>query len=139
MTQRWVIWLAVTQHLLWSVCLLASPAPVGVTAIFAVVSQAGGRYPAALVFALVAGMAVLGVAQRFKWWWAALLVIPQQLVLLVSAYGAGECVVRGQFADGVARPFWFMLADQAPSVLVAVFHTCAILEQFTKARKGAKA
>ena len=58
---------------------------------------------------------------------AALFALPQQAILLMSAWTAITAMGSGHFADGVVRPIPFILADQAPAVIAAVLHAAAIL------------
>ena len=43
-------------------------------------------------------------------------------LLLVSAVGAIRAMVISAYGDGVQRPRAFIIADQLPIVLIAVFH-----------------
>jgi hypothetical protein len=58
---------------------------------------------------------------------AAGLMVPQQFLLFISAGGAIQAMVEGQFADGTIRSVYFLLADQSPAVLAAIGHTLAIV------------
>jgi len=58
--------------------------------------------------------------------------IPQQFVLMMSAFGAIAAIMHSTFADGVPRPRGFILADQSPAVLAAAFHTAAIIERYVR-------
>lgn len=135
MKRKWVVWVAIFQHLIWAICLFISPSAAGVTAISAISNWAGGASYAKYVILIVALLALVSLclstdSKKPKWYWTVML-IPQQLVLMVSAIGAVECISRGMFADGVPRPVPFMFADQIPSILIAIFHTCAIFDPLT--------
>lgn len=125
--RKWVIWYAIALHFVWGVCLLFSPDPLGVTAIHTF----GGALPHRWLGALFIGVAVFAavemMAQRWGFWWLMLL-IPQQAVLMLSAWGALHAISTSRFADGVPRPPLFILCDQLPAVLAAVFHSAALIE-----------
>lgn len=57
-----------------------------------------------------------------------LLLLPQQFVLLCSAGSGFLATILGHYADGVARSWTFILADQLPSILIAVLYTTAVIE-----------
>lgn len=75
---------------------------------------------------LAAGLAALGFWCR-KRVDNVLMLMPQQLLLYMSAGGAAEAILTGHFADGVIRSRAFLLADQCPMVLIAIFHTWAMM------------
>jgi|KBSSwiStaDraftv2_1062776.scaffolds.fasta_scaffold10139_18 hypothetical protein len=52
--------------------------------------------------------------------------VPQQFVLCVSSVGAIHAMIVGHFADGTVRSNAFLFADQAPIVLLTIFHTWAM-------------
>lgn len=116
---------AITLHLFWASCLLIDLSPLGVNAINAL-----HRFiqPPPLLIATLVSVAVLagiGIFHRNRW--AVLLLIPQQIILFMSASGALQSAWLGQFADGVMRPHTFIATDQIYSILLAVFHTVAIM------------
>lgn len=113
---------AVALHLVQAVSLLFDPVVVGVTSIFAVQQLLGDRLMTSLLLALVALLAVLGLAIR-----SVALMLPQQFFLVVGAAGAVRAMWMGQYADGVPRPPWFLFADQTPVVLCAIGHTLAVI------------
>ena len=55
-----------------------------------------------------------------------ILLLPLLLLLWVSAGGSFRAIWLGQFADGVKRPHSFILADQMPVILMAIFYTWAM-------------
>ena len=119
---KWIVIYAGLLHVAWGLLLFASESPLGVTAIH---SLPGGRWVVATVCFAVGVLALAGHLLREPWrTWAWM---PQQLTLLLSAVNAIQCVVSGTFADGVVRPWAFILADQLPSILAAALHTVAVL------------
>lgn len=116
---------AIALHLFWAGNLLIDLAPLNVNAINAL--HRFIQPPPLLIGTLIAValLAVVGILHRF--WWAFLLLIPQQILLYMSAIGAVESAWLSQFADGIIRPHTFIATDQAYSVLLALFHTVAII------------
>ena len=130
--RQWIIWYAVALHLWWSVMLILSPSPCNITAIAFLHNRFNlSRTGMAILFSLVAMIAwtaLLEIVPISRFMRIALL-IPQQFMLLLSAGGAIQAMIRSSFADGVQRPWPFIASDQFPAVLVAICHTCAILER----------
>jgi uncharacterized membrane protein len=58
------------------------------------------------------------------------LLVPQQFFMLIAAGGSVQAMVTATYADGVIRPMTFIIADQMPWVLGAIFYTLAITEHF---------
>ena len=121
------IWCAITQHALWGILLLIDPSPSFVTSIHQFM-WLPGRFLLAAMFLCVAGLAAGGLT-----FWrrhiirSALAAFPQQMILVVSAYGALAAMWAGQFADGVPRPPTFLIADQEYAVLLALTHAAALI------------
>jgi len=120
---RFIFFLAITLHLTWAVLLLSDASPAGTTPI----SQTAtifGRYWTAAVFAVV-GLAALYALWRDNanpFW-----LIPQTAILGAATAGGLAAVASGQYADGTARPWQFILADQLPTILLALFHLIAVI------------
>ena len=124
-----IVWYAIIIHWIWGCMLLSSPSPLGITAISAV-SKFGLVNPsqAALLYFIVSFLAMVGLMAPK--WSGLVFLIPQQVVLIVSAWGAINAMVLGQFADGVIRPIPFLVADQAPAVVSAVLYLVALIASF---------
>jgi hypothetical protein len=56
-----------------------------------------------------------------------LFALPQQAILIMSAWTALTAMWSGEFADGVSRPVAFIVADQAPAVIAAALHAVALV------------
>lgn len=56
-----------------------------------------------------------------------LLLVPQQFMLYLAAGGSVQAFIEGHFADGVMRSRAFILSDQGPGILLAFFHTWAMM------------
>lgn len=70
----------------------------------------------------------LRLGQTINARYLSLLLLPQQFVLLCSAGSGILATILGHYADGVARSWTFILADQLPSILIAVLYTTALIE-----------
>ena len=121
------IWLAISQHLLWAGCLLYSAEPLGVTSIHHVSGSIGGRIPAIIVMSAVSITAAVGLIRNSRTISLACL-LPQQFVLMYSAFGACVAIYNSTFADGVVRSREFLVADQFGWALLAIAHTVAVLQ-----------
>jgi len=75
-----------------------------------------------------AALAAYGLTKAESPYTRALCLIPQQGAVIATAGGAIAAVISGHYADGVMRPWAFILADQLPSILIAVFHTLALFD-----------
>lgn len=58
--------------------------------------------------------------------------LPQQLLILGTAFPAVSSIIREQFGDGVLRPFWFIFTGEIWSILLAVFYFGALTHHFTR-------
>lgn len=58
---------------------------------------------------------------------APLLLLPQQILLIIAATGCFSAAWLGEYADGVPRAHVFILSDQLPMILIAVFYSIAII------------
>ncbi len=120
-----VIWYAICLHWIWGTLLLMSPTPLWVTGIATIPSL--GFVDASTVGAFylaIAFMALMGLAAPK--YVGTIFLLPQQIVLVLSAYGAIHAMHTGAFADGVIRSTPFIIADQLPAVLLAVFHIISV-------------
>jgi hypothetical protein len=61
---------------------------------------------------------------------AALLLAPQVLIVALAAFGSGEAIWSGHYADGVIRPRAFIAADQLHPLLLLLFHQVAFGSYF---------
>lgn len=83
---------------------------------------------AAILYLFASLLAVVGlVAPRLS---GAIFLIPQQLLLTLSAYGAVQAMLSGTFADGVIRSKAFLVADQAPSVILLFLYGLSVYANY---------
>lgn len=126
----WIIWYAILLQSCWGAMLIFSPIITDITAIHSTMLLFKHRGLLAVVYLIAAlGSAVSLTTDRFSPFKHFLMLLPQQFLLLISALGAANAMYLSQFADGVIRPRQFLIADQLPSVLIALLHTCAIIER----------
>jgi hypothetical protein len=81
---------------------------------------------APLLLISAAFMAITGFFLRRKVH-TLLFLVPQQILLFLSAGSSFKAIWQGHFADGVVRSHAFIMADQAPVILIAFFHAWAII------------
>lgn len=55
--------------------------------------------------------------------------LPQQALAMIAAIGCITMVILGHYADGDPHPRIFILRDQLPEILTAIWHTCAIFHR----------
>lgn len=125
-----IIMFASTLHLGWATLLLLDSDAKNATALNVIVQLCGGRYRAAAVLIVTAIAAAMFpfTRRRITNVGLALMLLPQQSLLLMSA-GAGLYATTVQhYADGVARAWPFILADQLPVILASVLYTIAVIE-----------
>ena len=120
-----IVFLAIVQHFFWAAMLLWNEQVEQVTAL-AALSPFVILYRGVVPLITVAIMAAASIFIQSRIWRTAMM-LPQQFILGVSAMGALEAMYNSTFADGVWRPRAFLIADQIPVVLIAVFHTIAII------------
>lgn len=125
----WIVWYVIAMHWLWGSMLQLGTAPLGITAISSLTHF--GFVSAPYVGLMLLTVSMLAAISRAAPKSVSLLfMIPQQLVLVVSALGAITAMQTGTFADGEVRPIPFIVADQAPSVLIAVFHILSVYSNY---------
>jgi hypothetical protein len=121
-----IIWCAIALHLLWGCLLVINDRALGATALHAFAGLP--RLLTAAIFLTVAALAAVGIIWRGPRWATLALLLPQQAVLTISAMSAITAVITGRYGDGVPRPWYFILADQAPVILTMVLHTVAVVQ-----------
>lgn len=132
MGPKWIIWYAIVMHWIWGITLLFSRDPLAITTISSLIASGFVTAPhAAIMYLSIAFLALIGMAAPKVV--GVLLLIPQQIVLIISAVGAFRAMMTGVFPDGAIRSHSFLVADQIPAVLAAIFHLFAVyLNYFSK-------
>ena len=130
--RKWIIVFAIALHMLWGALLLLDGENAAhITAIHTSLNIFRSHVLLGIIY-LVASVLAIFAAWRFSPnVFNLAMVLPQQFMLMVSAIGACIAIWTSRFADGVERPMAFIMADQAPAVLMAIFHSCALLEIYT--------
>lgn len=129
-----IIWCAVGLHVLWGCLLVVNGQVLGATALHAFADVP--RLVTAAVLLTAAGMAAFGVTRRERRWLSLAMLLPQQGILSISALSAVMAVVHSRYGDGVPRPWYFILADQAPVIFTMVLHTIAVVQLHMAGHRG---
>ena len=125
--------LAIILHLTWGSFLLFTKEPANTTPVHQTVGIFGVT-AAAIIYLFAASCAIIALIlkSREAYWF----LLPQQAIILASTAGALYAIETQHYADGVARPWTFILADQLPILLLAIFHTIAVFIVAVQAERG---
>lgn len=128
---NWIVVIAVIVHLAWGVVLLFTPAPL-MTTPMAEVPWNYHHYIASATYLFAGGLAAVGLLWRRldEGGLALLCCLPQQALLMTSAFTAIRCVARGAYADGVPRPWEFILCDQLWGIAGMIGHTVSLIDWY---------
>lgn len=133
MNIKWIIWFAILTHLLWGILILIHGESVTwITAIHYTLKLGFSVNWLGITYLLIGILSIIGLFRKHLDFYGILFILPQQFLLMHSAFGAIQCMIISQFADGVIRPREFIMADQFPSIFLAVGHTCALIEESLK-------
>lgn len=80
--------------------------------------------PGVLILTATCAIAAFSMKKKIN---TLLMLVPQQFLLYLSAGGAMEAFIEGHFADGIVRSRAFLVSDQGPVMLLAFFHTWAMM------------
>lgn len=129
---KYIVLLASTLHILWGVLLLTNPVSSLATPLHILVATFGGRIRTAIVLFAVAIVAMCFVRMKavhpHRDKGTSFMLIPQQTVLLISSIGSIVAVAHGMYADGVPRPWPFILADQLPIIVGGLYYFVVTIE-----------
>jgi hypothetical protein len=123
-----IVWGAIFLHIVIGVLVLTDEAAGRSTGPAEVVQWLGATGGAVAMLSASALALTSVFLRRAPNWTRLVLLLPQQLLLYVAAWGGLHAVVNGHYADGVDRPYQFILTDQLPLMLLAVIHTLAVIE-----------
>lgn len=126
MLPPYIIFYAIVLHVCWGVTLLFSNIPTNITAVHQLASIFKPTWFLGVVLILAAVGALVGLRAKPSKFQVVYL-MPQQFLLTISAVGATTSIFNGAFADGVIRSPLFIFTDQLPAILIAVFHTLAMI------------
>lgn len=113
-------------HIIWAFGLIIDSSSIHVTAFMAVRWICGSNYFWAWV--LLASSVLAFKSRDDHGTKGVIMLIPQQSILIMCALSAVYCIVQSSYADGVIRPRAFIFTDQIRLVLLAFFHTFAIVQ-----------
>jgi hypothetical protein len=130
MRQSLMIWQACIIHYIWGIALFVDERASWTTAINAITKYLPSvKFEASLII-IASTLALFSLMSQKRTVLTLVALVPQQVLMMVSAFGAIQASVYSQFADGVVRPFWFIFSDQSPYIVVMILHTLAILEEY---------
>lgn len=117
-------------HLVWALILSSYP-PVRTTALDLMLRIFWNSAPlAGGVLTISVVLAVIGIQSHNRPLLSFILITPQQFIVVISSIGAISAMLSGHFADGIIRPHEFIIADQAPAVLLGIMHAIALFERY---------
>ena len=126
----WVLYIAMMQHGIWALLLLVSENGLHTAPMSAFIGL--GRWGAFAALSVITGMAIVGSRYGLSRNTGLLLVLPQQAALVMSAVSVAGLIAGSHYADGVIRPWEFIAADQSGGIILAVMHTGAIIDRYSK-------
>lgn len=129
---HWVIWLAMTLHLVQGSLLFFGDGAGNTTSAHLLLKYIPYPPVAGVVMAIAAIMALIELVyfHHMPDTRSIVLLLPQQVILVMAAGSAIEAMVNSHFADGVVRSRSFIIADQSVFVLLAIYYTLAIIEVY---------
>lgn len=122
-TVPWIIVFAALLHAVQGVFALFDPAALRATPLSGLAWLGHVGAGALLLSATAAALWSVWTRAHDVW-----LVLPQQCVLVATAYTSGAAIWRQAYADGELRPLAFIAADQCGIVLLAIVHVVAIID-----------
>lgn len=125
--ERLMLIYAAWLHALWGILLLWRPQDIGATPLALLHTLVHSASLEATIYLAASAGTMLMLLRLVPRHWQLPCGLPQQLLLMTSAGGSLWAVILGQYADGVPRPWVFILADQLPAMLAAVCHTGALI------------
>jgi hypothetical protein len=140
---RYVIGLVSFMYAAWAVLLVWLPGSGRATPVSPLSSLLSYRAAAVAVF-----LGAVVLAQAAMWFhfhprhallpdrFLVLALLPQQFLLLVSAFGGIRAAALGHYPDGTVRPWQFIMADQLPVILLALIYTTAMVAMGRVRGKG---
>ena len=129
--RNWMVITAMIVHGLWGILLLFTPDPLNCTPMSGT-PYGHNQYLSAGLYLFATLASALHIIfpnfERSYWCWASLM--PQQTLLMFSAWSSLHAVVACQYADHVPRPFAFILCDQLWPIVGMILHTLALMDWF---------
>jgi len=124
---QWVIYYACVIHIIWGILLLIDSTPfytnpIGFFDLFLNQTQTAVIFLMSAIVALVSPK-IKHILYRF------ICLLPQQILLLLTAFSGIVSSLTGQYIDGTVRSGLFIFADQLPIMLLGLFYGLAIYER----------
>ena len=130
-----MIVVAIALHVFEAVVFLTTSAADGSIGMAALLAVFRGHFTAAEAMHFACATAALGQWFRSIAPFARLcLLIPQQILLLITAFGSVEAILAGSYADGILRSPLFIACDQLPRISLAGLYSVAILARIRAPR-----
>ena len=140
-----IIQLAIILHVAWGVQLLFDRAPAETTPVFHLAAAFGGHTKClGLCLIIVGAFAEAGCCgwhpKRIGWWtmrvWLqkvgpVVYIIPQQIAVILSAFGCYWAVHEGHYPDGTVVSPQHIWADQEAYIFAALLHLIEVLNLHT--------
>jgi hypothetical protein len=127
-----MVWFASLVHLFQGVALLFYPEAGNATPTKILVDTFGHHVIAGIGLIIVSSFAVYSLLRhRGDKKGTILYLIPQQIIMMLSAYESSQAIILSQYADGVIRSRAFIFADQMATIMAAIVHTVAIIDIYT--------
>lgn len=125
-----IVWMAIAHHIIWGLLILGWDGQIQATPISRLRMIFPDNVLAPCLF-IVAGSAMAGLEQMDCesgcFWKRVGYLLPQQIVLMLSAWSSLVAILNGYYADLEVRPRSFIAADQSVHILLAMFHTFAVV------------
>ena len=120
---RPVITICTICHFVWSALLLLSPSPLNITSLGGPVTGFLGQYGNAILYFSASCLSLFHPYFYSKKFFLGFLAsLPQQSLINMAAFSALTAVLNSSYADGVMRPWEFILSDQIFIVMLAPAH-----------------
>lgn len=131
MKRKWVIWVAVAQHLVWFTCLIfGGPDMQTLSALWVLASYIPNNLGLACLMGFSAVTSAVGALRGKRGPWGLIWAMPQQVVLIISAAGCVQEIITLRLPDGSVRTLPFVLGAVSIPIILAIFHTVALIEYY---------
>lgn len=126
-----IILCGITMQYVWAIALAANPSVMKTTVIHSLLlylpdQPSWVRWMLVLILCMTASLAIAGF-QFKRNLHTVMAFLPQQFIMFLCAGGAIHSMSLGTFADGTVRDHWFLIADQASPLIIAIYHTWAVI------------
>src|ERR1041384_3061142 len=108
---RWILIYGILLYLIWGIVLLFSPNGMGATVMGIFKENGINNIVMSVIFISAAILTSIGLFLKSSTF-ALIFCFPQQILLLLNSLSCLVCIFRQEYADGVQRPFSFILTDQ---------------------------